>query len=58
MLKKELNNKLKNNKSNSIADKKWMSTFTGFEQIEKLNSKTIYELIDNIYIEKKISFYI
>ena len=29
-----------------------MSTFTEFEQIEKLNSKTIYELIDNIYIEE------
>lgn len=51
-IKKELNNKLKNNKSNSIANKKWMSTFTEFEQIEKLNSKTIYELIDNIYIEE------
>lgn len=51
-IKKELNNKLKNNKSNSIANKKWMSTFTELEQIEKLNSKTIYELIDNIYIEE------
>lgn len=51
-IKKELNNKLKNNKSNSIANKKWMSTFTEFEQIEKINSKTIYELIDNIYIEE------
>mgnify|MGYP004628982093 CR=1 FL=1 len=30
-IKKELNNKLKNNKSNSIANKKWMSTFTEFE---------------------------
>lgn len=29
-----------------------MSTFTEFEQIEKINSKTIYELIDNIYIEE------
>lgn len=51
-IKKELNNKLKNNKSNSIANKKWMSTFTEFEQREKLNSKTKYELIDNIYIEE------
>lgn len=51
-IKKELNNKLKNNKSNSIANKKWMSTFTEFKQIEKINSKTIYELIDNIYIEE------
>ena len=30
-IKKELNNKLKNNKYNSIANKKWMSTFTEFE---------------------------
>ena len=50
--KKELNNKLKNNKSNSIANKKWINIFTEFKQIEKLNSKIIYELIDNIYRRK------
>ncbi|MBP3502885.1 MAG: hypothetical protein J6K42_05385 [Clostridia bacterium] len=49
-IKKELNHELKNNKANSIANKKWINTFTEFKQIEKLNSKTIYELIDNIYI--------
>lgn len=47
---KEIDNELKSNKSNSIANKKWINTFTEFKQIEKLNSKIIYELIDNIYI--------
>lgn len=45
-----MNHELKSNKSNSIANKKWINTFTEFKQIEKLNSKIIYELIDNIYI--------
>lgn len=51
-IKKELNHELKSNKSNSIANKKWINTFTEFKQIEKLNSKIIYELIDNIYRRK------
>ena len=49
-----MNHELKSNKSNSIANKKWINTFTDFKQIEKLNSKIIYELIDNIYREKKM----